>query len=100
MPPASAMPSVMRVVATGRRMKGSERLLIARGSFGGRAARRGPAPGGDAALEAVEVEVDHGRREERQELREDQSADDRDAERMTELGARAGAEHQGQGAQE
>src|SRR5215469_5328078 len=100
MPPARAMPSVRSVVATGRRMKGSERLLMARGSLGGRAALRRPAPGGDAALEAVEVEVDDRGREQRQELRQDESTHDRDAERMAQLRSRAGADHQGARAEE
>ncbi len=40
------------------------------------------------ARQAVEAEVDHRRREQRQHLADDQAADDREAERMAQLGAR------------
>ena len=44
--------------------------------------------------EAIEVEVNDGRRVQRQQLAEDQSADDRDAERPTKFGSLAEADHQ------
>ena len=50
--------------------------------------------------ETVEVEINHRRGVEREELREQQAADDRDAERLAQLGAGAAAQHQGQGAEE
>jgi len=48
----------------------------------------------DAGLEAVEVEVDDGSREEGEGLAEDQAADDRDAEGAAHFGAGAGSEGQ------
>src|SRR3984893_16770088 len=46
--------------------------------------------------QAIEIEVNHRRREERQDLAHDEAADDGDAERMTEFRAGAGPEHQRQ----
>src|ERR1700751_4084606 len=100
------MPRLRSVVATGRRMKGSEGITSAvpwpprpswrvlRTAQAGRAHRartfgsRG-ARARDASIETIEIEVDHRRREERQQLRQDQAADDRDAERPAQFGARA-----------
>src|SRR6516164_992886 len=104
------MPRLRSVVATGRRMKGSDGIMggtapwrrrrswrVLRPAEAGRAHRACPlrprrAPPCDAALETIEVEVDHRRREEREELREDQPADDGDTEGPAQLGARTGRE--------
>ena len=53
-----------------------------------------------AAAEPVEAEIDDRRREQGQHLAEDQPADDRDPERMAQLRAGAGAEHQRQRAEQ
>ena len=53
-----------------------------------------------APAEAVEIEVDHRRRIERQDLADEQAADDRDAERLAQLRAVAEADRQRQGAQD
>ena len=53
-----------------------------------------------ARAEPVEEQIDHRRREQGQQLADDQPADDRDAERMAQLRAGAGAEHQRQRAEE
>ena len=65
------------------------------------ARRRRPAPASAQARgDAVERQIDHRRREQRQHLAHQQAADDADAERMAQFRARAGAEHQGQGAED
>ena len=51
---------------------------------------------GERLLQPVEEQIDHRRRVERQHLADDQPADDRDAQRPPQLGARAGAERQRQ----
>ena len=64
---------------------------------------RGGRFGPDAAQPAPrrsKAEIDHRRREQRQHLADEQAADDGDAERMAQLGAGAGAEHQRQRAEE
>src|SRR5262249_24076164 len=102
-PPASATAIVSRVVPMGRSMNGDERLaappspgpLPRSGGEGGAGRRAGGAAAGHAAREAIEVEVDDRGRVERQDLREDQAADDRDAERLAQLRADAPAEGQG-----
>ena len=61
----------------------------------GRALRRCPCRGTrQKTREPVEVDVDYRRREQRQHLADQQAADHRVAERLADLGARAGAEHQ------
>ena len=93
--PASATPIESSVVATGRRTKGSVRFIRRPPEL--RAARvRGCAPalrrvpgGAVARRQAIEVEIDHGRGEEREQLREDEAAHHRDAERMAHLRAHA-----------
>src|SRR5258708_36419965 len=50
---------------------------------------RGRRTAADPLAEPIEVEIDHGRGVERQELRDQQSTHDRDAERAPELRARA-----------
>src|SRR5580704_1395136 len=45
-------------------------------------------------LEAIEIEIDHRRREQCQELAQRQAADHGVAERMAQFRSRAGAEHQ------
>src|ERR1700719_1824042 len=52
------------------------------------------------AAQPIEIEIDHRRRVERQQLRDEQAADDAVAERLTDLGAGAGAEHQRHTAQQ
>src|SRR5690348_15615128 len=51
---------------------------------------------GTAAAEAIEQEVDDRRREQREDLTRDQAADDRDAERLPQLGAFAEADRERQ----
>src|SRR5262249_28397276 len=100
--PASATAIVRSVVPIGRLMNPEERLTRAsrrRRSAAVRRSRRdrGPArrlPAGDPAGQAVEREVDDRRRVERQDLREDESSDDRHAERLAQLGARAAAQRE------
>src|ERR1700761_5461112 len=99
--PAAANPKVSSVVAIGRRMNGVDgsivQLFMALERFAGLGGfARSPA---QAQRDAVEPLIDHRRREQRQQLAEQQAADDRDAERMTQFGARASAEHQRQGAE-
>src|SRR5262245_33164970 len=60
---------------------------------------RGAATASQAAApegEAIEVQIDDGRRVEGEELAQEEPADDGDAERAAELGAGAGAEGEGQ----
>src|SRR5438477_424760 len=78
-----------------------ERVLPPRASASRAGARgRDPRPeGADAGArepqpEAVEIEVDDGRRVERQQLAHEEAADDRDAERPAELRADARAERE------
>src|SRR5579862_4513597 len=104
MMPASATPRVSRVVATGRRMNGSEMLTASRSrqeTSRGRVLDRpfDGAAAAQAARQPVETEIDHRRREQGEELTHDQAADDRDAERMAQLRAGAGADHQRQRAE-
>src|SRR5208337_1165003 len=76
--PASAMAAVRRVVATGRRMNGEERLMASirwyrlRSDFG-RAARR------EAMRELIEEDVNDRSRVERQNLTQEQTANHGDA---------------------
>ena len=93
--PAAASPKVSRVVATGRRIKRVEGLM-ARFRLARRRADDCP---GEAHRQAVKPEIDHRRSEQRQQLADQQAADDGDAKRMPQFGARAGAEHQRQGAE-
>ncbi len=93
MTPASATAIVSRTVATGRLMNGAEMLTRppATACAGtGIDGRRPPDPPG----EPIEGEIDHRRRVQRQELTEDQPADDGDAERTAQLRSGAGAERQ------
>src|SRR5690349_16977240 len=53
-----------------------------------------------AAREAIEREVDDGRGEQREKLREDEPAHDRDAERAPELGADTAAQRERQATEE
>ena len=53
-------------------------------------------PAAEARGEAIECEIDHRRRIERENLAEDQSADDGDSERPAKLRARPAAERQRQ----
>src|SRR5229473_89264 len=100
--PASVMPRVKRVVATGRRMNGPEKFMGRRSWRGvlfalfavvGEVTRQ-------AAAEPREGKVDHRRGEQGQHLADDQATDDGDAERMAQLRSGAGAEHQRQGAEQ
>ncbi len=94
--PARTIPAVKRVVATGLRMKGSEKFMSPPPPPGPSPRPRLP----EARRDPVKHEVDDRRREEREHLADDQAADDRDAERVAELGAHAGAEHERNGAEE
>src|SRR5689334_3973345 len=77
--PASSSATLSRVVATGRWMNGPEMFTsVDHGLDGLGRPRPGPA---EAAAEAIEGQIDDRRRVERQQLREEQAADDRDAER-------------------
>src|SRR4051812_45817759 len=53
-------------------------------------------PALEAAVDPVEVDVDHRRDEQRQQLRDAQAADHGDAERLTQLCAGSGADRDGQ----
>src|SRR4051794_25184793 len=102
--PARMMPIVSRVVATGRRMKGVEKFM-ARASWRGglvAVALVGLAReiARQAAAEPGKRKVDHRGGEERQHLADDEPADDGDAERVAQLRAGAGAEHQRQRAEQ
>src|SRR5690348_285195 len=96
--PASATPAVRRTVPIGRTTNGRERFmpigrercrsrLAALPGLGWRWLQRsrivflGDPPPRAAATEAVEREIDHRRREQRQELAHDEAAEDREAER-------------------
>ena len=61
---------------------------------------RGVEAAGGPEAEAVEIEIDDRRGEEREHLADDQAADDGDAERAAQFGAGAGAERQGQAAEQ
>src|SRR5262245_2972942 len=91
--PAAASPKVSSVVATGRRMKGVDRLIVASWprALGVRRA--------EPLRQPVEPQIDHRRGEQGEHLAQQEPADDRDAERMAQLGADAGAEHQRQRAE-
>src|SRR5262249_22646598 len=89
--PASARPIVRSVVATGRSINGLDRFTS---SSSHRAFRVDSVP---EALpyrpaEAVEVEIDDRRREQGQHLAQDQAADDRHPEGVTQFRSGAGAE--------
>src|ERR1700733_11974079 len=76
--PDSAMATVSSVVAVGRRMKFSEIFIASRRPGGLRSFRGGVR---EAAREAIEKQIDDRRRVERQQLAQDESADDGDAQR-------------------
>src|SRR5918993_1686635 len=84
--PARTIDRLSSVVVTGRRMKGDDRLIWpSRGtgvSHEHRLARRPP------PSQPIEEQVDHGRREERQHLADEQAAHHYDAEGLSQLGAR------------
>ena len=89
--PARMIERFSSVVATGRRMKGEDRLMgsghvLLRGGVVGHEHR---APRAPVPRQAIEVQVDHRRREERQHLAHQQAADHHEAERLAQLGARA-----------
>src|ERR1700676_2151494 len=98
--PASAMPMASSVVATGRAMNGCDRFMrLLR--FTRRAWRRVPVETrAHAARERIEAEIDHRRGEQRERLRHDQPAHDRNPQRPPQFGTRAPAEHQRQRAEE
>src|SRR5215218_3514068 len=96
--PASTMDRLSSVVATGRRMNGDDRLMLAsRRRVVGHERGLAHSP---AASQPIEEQVDDRRREERQHLADEQAADHDDAERLAQLGAGSGREHQRQGAKE
>src|SRR5471030_2193851 len=98
--PASAMPIASSVVATGRAMNGCDRFMrLLR--LVGRAARRVPVETRThAARERIEAEIDHRRGEERERLRHDQPANNRNPQRPPQFRARTPADHQRQCAEE
>src|ERR1700722_10618926 len=86
--PPNAIATVRSVVATGRAMKGAETFMGRRASrsLGGRGAWRGAQTATEKVrAEALDRKVNDGRRVQRQELAEQQSADDADAERPAQL---------------
>ena len=97
--PASAMPQVSKVVATGRRMKSAANLTV---SFPSPALR----PRFDAAapaqqrLQPVKGKIDDRGREQRQQLADHKPADDGGTKRMAQLRAGAAVEHQRQRAED
>src|SRR5271157_2679293 len=97
--PARAMAAVRRVVATGRRMNGDERLitLIRRDHLWPsvvRAARR------EAMRELIEEDVNDRSRVKRQNLAQEQAANHGDAQRATQLRTYSGAEGERQTGQQ
>src|SRR4051794_24085241 len=70
------------------------------GHVGGGDGGGGEAPAAGGGGQAFHVEVDDGGREQRQQLREQEAADDRDAERAAQLGAGPLAQRQRQAAEE
>ena len=113
--PASASPAVSSVVATGRLMNGAEMFKSAclrmfkdvpvrRSSRTIRAQRRSfltlRSRRCDASRQSVEGQVDHRRRVQRQQLADDQAADDGDTERAPQLRPNAAAERQRQRTQQ
>src|SRR6185437_10314490 len=109
--PTSATPIDSSVVATGLRTKGREMFIPAGASAQSRGLRRqarGPAvpsltnarPLPHTLRETVEEEIDDRGGEERQQLADEQPADDGETEWRAQLRARAGAEHQRQGREE
>ena len=103
--PTRNSPIASSVVPTGRRMKGSEIDAI---TASPRWRPRPAAPAGpavrhrllDPAVEPVEREIDHRRRVERQQLAQQQAADDGNAERKAQLGAGAAFDRQRQRAEQ
>src|SRR5262245_14902877 len=96
--PASSSAMLSSEVATGRLMNGAERPTSVRRRFHDRATCRGDAP--RAPTQTVEGEVHHRRRVEREHLREQEPADDGDAERLAQLRARPRPERQRHAAQQ
>src|SRR5438874_1260867 len=97
--PARARPIVSSVVATGRSINGLDRLTS------GSSNRALGIEGGPETLphrppEPIEIEIDDRRREQGQQLTEDQTADNRHTQGMAQFRTRAGAEHQRQGAED
>src|SRR5882724_5669795 len=68
-------------------------------SRGSCALPRGVAAPGKACRQTIEPEIDHRRREQREDLAEQEAANDGDAERMPELRSSPGAQHQWQSAE-
>ena len=103
--PTRKSPIASSVVPTGRRMKGSEIDAIycipsvapATGGPGGPGIRHRLL---DLAIEPVERQIDHRRRVERQQLAQQQAADDGNAERKAQLGAGAAFDRQRQRAEQ
>src|SRR5207248_7425190 len=85
--PASARPIVRSVVATGRSMNGLDRLTKCP-SHRALGVKRGPEALPHRPPEAVEIEVDDRGRKQGQQLAQNEPADDRDPERMAQLGTR------------
>ena len=83
-PPATAR--VSSVVATGRTMKGAEMIMKRPGPRRPRAA--------PATRQTVEHQVNDRRGEQRQHLAQQQPADHHQAQRLAQLSARAGGQHQ------
>src|ERR1019366_10080229 len=101
--PLRAMPKVSKVVATGRRMKMTEKfMLVLYRKFVGFSARfmREPEALFHPASQPVEGEVDNRSGEQCQHLAHKQTADHGDAERMAQFGADTGAQHQRQSAEQ
>src|SRR3954453_439961 len=97
--PTSSSPTASKVGPTGRMMNGYEKFMASPRSLGGLrgAARRTPA---HADAQALQRQIDHRRGVERQQLAEQQAADDRDAERKTQFRTGAAFQRQRQRAEQ
>src|ERR1700750_425692 len=88
--PASRIAAASRLLATRRRMNGAEIFTSCLRELAAAAAAR------EVTAQAIHVEVDDGRRVEREHLRDQEAAHDGDAERPPELGAHAAPERERQ----
>src|SRR5207248_7759661 len=89
--PARARPIVSSVVATGRSINGLDRLTSG-SSHRALGIEGGPETLPDRPPEPVEIEINDRRREQGQQLAQDEATDDRHAQRVAQLRTGAGAE--------
>src|SRR5690606_27290872 len=97
-PPSSRIARLISMVATGRAMKGAERFMASAFQL---PARRSCTnllprlvPPGETIAQPIEEQIDHRRGEQCQQLAEQQAADQHQAQRLAQLGAGTGREHQ------